>query len=102
MRSIAATLQYDHRLDNEKSLEGCTGGQCGADGLKFTDADYADDIAFMEETEQEAQKLLDVISENEEKIDLRINAKKTKCMTTDDSKVNLSLRGEPIEQVEFK
>ena len=35
----------------KKSLEGRTGVQCGADGLKFTDADYADDVAFIEETE---------------------------------------------------
>ena len=82
-----------------KSLAGRTGVACGM-GLNFTDAGYADDIVFLEETEAQAQELLDTINENAQKLGLHINARKTKCLSTDNNRVHLALRGEPIEQVE--
>ena len=82
-----------------KSLAGRTGVACGT-GLNFTDAGYADDIVFLEETEAQAQELLDTINGNAQKLGLHINARKTKCLSTDNNRVHLALRGEPIEQVE--
>lgn len=84
----------------EKSLAGRPGVVCGADDLTFTDAAYADDIVFLEESEASAQELLNIISEKAGKLGLRINAKKTKCMTTDGSQITLAVAGEPIEQVD--
>jgi len=82
-----------------KSLAGRAGVPCGT-GLNFTDAGYADDIVFLEESEAHAQELLDIINEKAQKLGLCINATKTKCLSTDGTQVHLALRGELIEQVE--
>lgn len=87
----------------QKGLVDYAGVTCGADGLQVTDTAYADDIAIFEETDMQAQALLDSINDRAQKLGLRINAKKTKYFVTDGSKAHLTVNGEAVEQVdEFK
>lgn len=66
----------------------------------FTDLLYADDSAFFTETDEEAETILNEIAVVGEKVGLRINAAKTKVLTSDGSIASINLNGEPIEQVE--
>ena len=47
---------------------------------KVTDLDFADDIALLSDTKEQAQKLLIYVEEAALKTGLHMNAKKTKCM----------------------
>ena len=56
-----------------------------------------DYIVFTEESETSAPELPNIVSERAGRLGLRINAKKTKCMTTGRSQITLAVAGEPIE-----
>uniref|UniRef100_A0A914X9I5 Reverse transcriptase domain-containing protein n=1 Tax=Plectus sambesii TaxID=2011161 RepID=A0A914X9I5_9BILA len=78
------------------------GMQYGEDQY-INDLMYADDSAILAEDEDEATDLLHRVAAEAEPYGLKINAGKTKVMSSDGSPVNVQLHGAQIEQVhEFK
>ena len=49
---------------------------------KITDADYADDLALLNDKIKDAQRFLTKLEEAASSFGLRINSSKTKCMST--------------------
>jgi hypothetical protein len=70
-------------------------------GHLLSNLGYADDIAVMNESNQEIQKYVNKFTENAEDVGLHINIPKTKCMTTkkSDEPFNITIYGKPLEQV---
>ena len=73
------------------------------------DTDYADDMAILDNTEEGLQESTDLLAHYSSYAGLRINAKKTQCMAvskcasqrpyTKSDCIELSVEGEPVEQV---
>ena len=80
--------------------------ECVKRGIRWTpfsqleDLDYADDIALLSHTTNHTQQKTDKLTEFGEQIGLKINIKKTKIMTVNiEKKANITVRGEPVEEV---
>ena len=81
-----------------KALRGCNGVLVSND-LSITDLGYADDLAYLGESESDIQKFLDNLHTYGSMIGLQISIKKTKLMCNLDN-CSLSLNNQPIEVVD--
>ena len=67
-------------------------------GRNINDLRYADDIAFMAESEEELKSLLMKVKEESEKVGLKLNIQKTKIMASSPI-TSWQIDGEPVETV---
>ncbi|RXM98263.1 RNA-directed DNA polymerase from mobile element jockey [Acipenser ruthenus] len=101
---VASPLLFNTVIDAvmRKAFEGRRGVQCD-ENTYVTDLMFADDSAIFADTDAEATDILYSIARVAELYGLKINADKTKVLTTDGSPANVHLDGTQIEQVqEFK
>ncbi|KAK0419551.1 hypothetical protein QR680_014205 [Steinernema hermaphroditum] len=68
-------------------------------GSRLSNLRFADDVALIADNAQELQKMLDELDEASRRFGLKINARKTKMMTTEEA--TILLNGREIDQVEF-
>jgi len=73
-------------------------GLCISPELQIEDLDFADDVAVLAESAEEAQRVLDSLCKQCAKVGLSINAVKTKALFVGCTG-DLSLNGTPIEKV---
>ena len=72
-------------------------------GRNITNIRYTDDTVLLFESEEELQRLLDVVVEENEKKELTINCKKTECLVASKKKViplcTLKVKNQAIKQI---
>ncbi|KAK6041872.1 hypothetical protein COOONC_17176 [Cooperia oncophora] len=81
-----------------KTFNGRQGVQYGEGGF-LTDLMFADDSAIFAETDEEATNIMCSLSEIAQSYGLKINAEKTKVMTSDGSPASVRLGSVALEQV---
>ena len=67
-------------------------------GRNINNLRYPDDTTFMVESEEELKTLLMKVKEENEKVDLKLNIKKTKIMVSDPI-ISWQIDGETVEKV---
>ena len=67
-------------------------------GRNINNLRYPDDTTFMVESEEELKTLLMKVKEENEKVDLKLNIKKTKIMVSDPI-ISWQIDGETVETV---
>ena len=80
-----------------KAMKGCKGLLVGND-LSITDLGYADDLAYLGESEADLQHFLNNLDKYGKMIGLQISVKKTKLMSNIGASLNLN--NQPIEAVD--
>ena len=101
---VASPLLFNIAIDAimRKAFGGRRGVQYDVNNF-LTDLMFADDSAIFADTDAEATDILYDVARIAQSYGLKINAEKTKVMTTDGSQANVHLDGTQIEQVqEFK
>ncbi len=86
----------------ERALRDSQGVQVG-ENLYLTDLTYADDIALLGDSAEAVQDALDNIDRFAKVVGLRINASKTKVLSTQPdpgTQHTINLGGVPLEEVE--
>ena len=68
------------------------------DDLMIVDLDFADDICLIEDNGNDAQKLLDIVTNNASRVGLQLNVRKTKFCFTDEHQ-KFYIYGEDLERV---
>ena len=77
--------------------------QCKANGENLNNLRYADDTSLLAGSEEDLQRLLNIVVEESEKLGLSLNVKKTECMVVSKKKNNPEcklFKGEQIRQVQ--
>ena len=100
-RDVASPLLFNTVVDAvvREAFKGKRGVQFGLNNF-LTDLMFADDSAVFADADAEATNILYNIAHITQSYSLKINADKTKVMTTDGSPANVYLEGIQIEQVE--
>ncbi len=102
MCSLPYPLQLHNGLDSLQALQDYPGVQVGAN-VHVPDVAYADDIVILSSSYSEMQDLLEAINRHATAVGMRINASKTKVMSTlirgQQRQADL-LDGEPLEDVD--
>ena len=84
-----------------RNIEDCQGMKIN--GQNLNNLRYADDTVLMAESDDQLQKLLDIVVLESEKLGLTLNLKKTECMVVSKKSVNpnccLTSKGKKIKQV---
>ena len=85
-------------LRNLEDLDGVKIGGYNCNNLR-----YADDTVLIASTEEDLQRMIDVVSKESAKMGLSLNIKKSECMSISKNKssptCNVSMNGETIKQV---
>jgi len=85
-----------------KHIEELTGVKIG--GRNINNLRYADDTVLLAESEDDLQKIVNIVNEESKKFGLLMNAKKTKTMVfsklTEIPKVDINIEGRKVEQVQ--
>ncbi|KAK3780704.1 hypothetical protein RRG08_015488 [Elysia crispata] len=85
-----------------RNLDGSEGLK--ANGENLNNLRYADDTSLLAGSEEDLQRLLNIVVEESEKLGLSLNVKKTECMVVSKKKNNpeckLFSKGEQIRQVQ--
>ena len=70
-------------------------------GTPISNLRYADDTALFETSEEDIERLTSAVNDAGRKLNLKLNVKKTKLLTTGDEQPvhNISIDGEDVEQV---
>ena len=98
---VISPILFNIVLDQimNKSINGEDGIMIG-ESIYVNDFDYADDIAIMQPDEKSTQSLLGKITENAEKLGLRIKPSETKIVTIHSQEPSVYIYGEKIETVD--
>ena len=98
MRSITGT---GHRNDHEKAQHP-VGVKIG--GINYNNLRYADDIAILAESEEQLQKIMDVVVKESKTAGLEINQKKSFIMVVSKKKetshCNILIEGNTLKQID--
>ena len=71
-----------------------------ANGENLNNLRYADDTSLLAGSEEDLQRLLNIVVEESEKLGLSLNVKKTECMVVSKKKNNPECKEEQIRQVQ--
>ena len=86
-------------LRNLEDMKGVKVGDYNCNNLR-----YADDTVLIASTNEDLQRMVDVVSRESTKMELSLNVKKTECMSISKNKnlpvCNLKINGKSIKQVE--
>ena len=84
-----------------RNLEDFEGVKIG--GKNYNNLRYADDTVLIASTEEDLQRMIDVVSKESNKMGLSLNVNKSECMSISKSKssptCNVNINGEAIKQV---